>query len=245
MPLSERSVSQNFPSPNNRLLANLLVQDFNTIYLHLEPVVLSHRQVIYQTGGAIECVYFIEEGVVSLLTELADGAAIETGMVGIEGMAGVPALLGAERSNQHAVVQIPGKALRINAARCKTIFDDNVNFRRNVLCFADELMNLTAQTAACNRLHSLEQRCARWLLIACDRSGADTIPMTHEFLSTMLGVRRAGVTTAAGELQRSGLIRYRRGEVTIVNRDSLTQAACECYRADHQRLARLVCCQAS
>jgi CRP-like cAMP-binding protein len=227
------------PSPKNRLLSGLSQRTLDEIYSHLSPVILSQRQVIYETGEPIEHVYFIEKGVISLLTDMADGAAIETAMIGIEGMTGVPALLGADGSSQQVIVQIPGEALRMTAALCKVAFEARADFRNKVLRFADVLMNVTAQTAACNRLHSLEQRCARWLLMACERGGSDTVPMTHEFLSTMLGVRRAGITTAAGELQRSGMIRYRRGEVTIVNRESLADSACECYRADHERFARL------
>jgi CRP-like cAMP-binding protein len=228
------------PSPKNRLLSSLSQATLDEIYSHLYPVSLSQRQIIDETGRAIEHVYFIEEGVVSMLTDMADGAAIETAMIGIEGMTGVPVLLGAQGSSQQAIVQIPGSGLRMSAAVCKGVFEARADFRSKVLIFAESLMNVTAQTAACNRLHSLEQRCARWLLMACERAGSDTVPMTHEFLSTMLGVRRAGITTAAGELQRSGMIRYRRGEVTIVNRDSLADSACECYRIDHERLARLV-----
>jgi CRP-like cAMP-binding protein len=230
-----------YPILQNRLLASLPKKVLGEIYLDLDRVNLSQRQVIYETNGPIEHVYFIEEGVVSLLTDMADGAAIETGMVGIEGLIGMQALLGAKRSRQQAIVQIPGKALRLTSARCKAAFEESADLRDKVLRFADTLMNLTAQTAACNRLHSLEQRCARWLLIACERGGSDTIPMTHEFLSSMLGVRRAGVTTAAGELQRSGLIRYRRGEVTVIDRDGLAACACECYRIDHERFIGLAC----
>jgi CRP-like cAMP-binding protein len=229
------------PSPKNRLLFGLSQGTLDEIYSHLYPVILTQRQVIYETGEPIEQVYFIEEGVMSLLTDMADGAAIETAMIGIEGMIGIPALLGADGSSQQVIVQIPGTAQRMPAALCKAAFEERADFRNKVLRFADVLINVTAQTAACNRLHSLEQRCARWLLMACERGGSDTVPMTHEFLSTMLGVRRAGITTAAGELQRSGMIRYRRGEVTIVNRESLADSACECYRADHERFARLVC----
>jgi CRP-like cAMP-binding protein len=205
----------------------------------LHPVNLSLRQVLNETGTAIEDVYFVEEGVVSLLTDMADGSAIETGMIGVEGMSGLAALFGTERSSQQVVVQIPGKALRMQAARCKAMFEERTDFRGAVLRFADALMDLTGQTAACNRLHALEQRAARWLLMACVRAGSDTIPMTHEFLSTMLGVRRAGVTTAAGELQRSGLIRYRRGEISVINREGLAASACECYHLDHARFERL------
>jgi CRP-like cAMP-binding protein len=136
-------------------------------------------------------------------------------------------------------VQIPGDALRMNAVRCKAAFDQSAGVRRLALRFTESMLNLSAQTAACNRLHSIEQRCARWLLMASDRIGADVMPMTHEFLSTMLGVRRAGVTVTAQELQRSGLIRYHRGEVTIRDHDGLAESACECYRIDHDRFERL------
>jgi CRP-like cAMP-binding protein len=128
----------------------------------------------------------------------------------------------------------------MSVARCRDAFDQNAEVRKVLLRFADALFNLSAQTAACNRLHSIEQRCARWLLMARARHTSDVIPMTHEFLSTMLGVRRAGVTETAGELQRSGLIRLQQGKVTITDRDGLEGAACECYALDRDRLNRLL-----
>jgi len=225
--------------PKNRLLAALPPQELEELSSKLHPVSLSLRQVLHETGAPIEDVYFIQEGVASILTDMADGVSIEVGMIGIEGIVGVAALLGAALSSNQAIVQIPGNALRMNAVKCKKVFDRSAGVRRLALRFTESLLNLSGQTAACNRLHSIEQRCARWLLMASDRIGLDVMPMTHEFLSTMLGVRRAGVTVTAQELQRSGLIRYHRGEVAILDRDGLAESACECYRIDHDRFEQL------
>ena len=223
----------------NRLLTALPQGELDQFYLNLYPVTLSQRQVLYAAGAPIEDVYFVEEGLGSVLTNMANGTMIEVGMIGLEGLIGMPALLGAEVSAQIVLVQIPGSAHRMSASRCKSIFDQSAAFRKIALRFAEAMLNLGAQTAACNRLHSIEQRCARWLLMASDRIGSDRMPMTHEFLASMLGVRRAGVTTTAGDLQRSGLIRYHHGQLTITDRDGLEASACECYRIDHDQLDRL------
>jgi CRP-like cAMP-binding protein len=185
-------------------------------------------------------VYFIEEGIASVLTMMEDGASSEVGMVGPEGLIGVSALLGGSVSAQHVVVQLPATAHLIPATRCKTVFDRNPGVRKVLLRFVEDLLNLSSQTAACNRLHSVEQRTARWLLMAADRVGSPVLPLTQEFLAAMLGVRRSGVSEAAGELQRSGLIRYRRGEITIVDREGLERTACECYGLDRERVERLL-----
>jgi CRP-like cAMP-binding protein len=137
-------------------------------------------------------------------------------------------------------MQLPGAAHVIPASRCKALFEENPKVRGVLLRFVEDLLNLSSQTAACNRLHSVEQRTARWLLMASDRLGSPVLPLTQEFLAAMLGVRRSGVSEAAGELQRSGLIRYRRGQITIIDRAGLEKTACECYRLDHQRIDRLL-----
>jgi len=224
----------------NRLLVAIPQEDLERFFSDLHPVSLSLRQVLHEVGAPLEDVYFIEQGVASVLTNMADGSTIEVGMIGMEGMVGVPALLGGKTSVQKVIVQIPGTALRMNAALCKAAFDQSEAVRRVVLRFTEAVLNLSAQTAACNRLHTIEQRCARWMLMAVDRVQSDEIPLTHEFLSSMLGVRRAGVTNTAGELQSSGLIRYHRGLLTIVDRDGLEMTACECYRIDHDRLNGLL-----
>jgi CRP-like cAMP-binding protein len=167
---------------------------------------------------------------------MASGHAIEVRMIGPEGVTGFSYLLGAEFLAQQIIVQVPGSALRISAAVLKSEFEGREVLRRSVLRFVNAASAMTSQTAACNRLHSVEQRCARWLLNASDRVGADTMPITHEFLSLLLGVRRSGVTVTAGRLQRSGLIRYHRGHLTILNREALEAFACECYRIDREQL---------
>ncbi len=224
----------------NRLLAALPPRDLDRLLDELRPVSLPKKRVLYAVGAPLDQVFFIEEGLASVLTTMEDGATSEVGMVGPEGIIGASALLGGRHSGQHIVMQLPGTALRIGAASCKRVFDDSPGVRKVILRFVEDLLNLSAQTAACNRLHSVEQRCARWLLMASDRVGSNVLGLTQEFLSAMLGVRRSGVSEAAAELRRSGLIRYRRGEITLVDRAGLEDAACECYAADRQRIERLL-----
>jgi CRP-like cAMP-binding protein len=202
--------------------------------------VLAHRQVLYEAGAPIDHLYFVEQGIASALTSMENGATIEVGMIGLEGVVGLPALLGGEISTQQIIVQVPGSALQIGAAAGKLAVEESASFRRLVFRYTREFLNTSAQTAACNRLHSVEQRCARWLLMSHDRVEEDVIPLTHDFFASMLGVRRAGVTETVGELQRSGLIRNNRAQVTIVDREGLEAVACECYRADHDRFRRLL-----
>ena len=224
----------------NRILAAFPQPELGRFLSSLEPVSLAQRQVLYEVGAPFEHIYFIEAGVASVLTSMADGSTIEVGMIGREGIVGAAALLGAERSAQHVVIQVSGDALRMLGAECRAAFDESAAVRAPVLRYIQAFLDLSAQTAACNRLHSIEQRCARWLLMARDRVDGDVMPMTHEFLASMLGVRRAGVTETVGELHRSGLIQNHRGAVTILDSEGLEAAACECYRIDHERLMRLI-----
>jgi CRP-like cAMP-binding protein len=225
---------------NNRLLAALPAEDYARFFSALEPIDLSLRQVIQEGSQPIEQVYFIESGVTSVLTVMADGSSVEVGMIGPEGMVGVPAMLDPEAAASHIIVPIPGAALKTPVALCKSAFEASAAVRAVMLRFAGNRLAMSAQTAACNRLHSIEQRCARWLLMAYDRAGTETMPMTHEFLASMLGVRRAGVTTTTGELQRAGLITYRQRSITIRDPGGLRALACECYGIDHARYHRLV-----
>src|SRR5437867_4751586 len=224
----------------NRILAALPQEDLDRFFAGLQPVSLPQKHPIYRIGDPLDSIYFIEQGVASILTGMADGSTIEVGMVGTEGIVGAAALLGSAVSAQQIIVQAPGAALKMPAAKCKAAFDQSADFRALVLRYVAALFDLGAQTAACNRLHTVEQRFARWLLMARDRIDVDELPMTHEFLASMLGVRRAGVTETAGELQRSGLIRNHRGVVNIVDRGGLEALACECYGVDHARLMRLL-----
>lgn len=233
MPAGSRTI------PRNRLLSALPAAELDRLMPDLHPVAWSIRQTLYEVGDPIEQVYFVEHGLACIVVIMADGATSEVGMIGFEGMIGASALLGADTAAQHVIVQIPGTALRMNAALCKAAFGQCPAFHAGVLCLVGALLNLGAQIAACNRLHSARQRCARWLLMASDRIQSDSMPMTHEFLASMLGIRRTGVTAIARELQRSGLIRYRHGQIAISDRDGLEAAACECYRIDREQLRRL------
>jgi CRP-like cAMP-binding protein len=224
----------------NRLLSALSPDDLAEFSHDLHLVALPKKQIIYDVGSPLDQVYFIEEGLASVLTMMEDGTSSEVGMVGPEGLIGVSALLGGKTSAQHIVVQLPGSAYRCPAPVCKAVFDNNPRVRRVVLRFVEDLLNLSAQTAACNRLHQVEQRTARWLLMSSDRTESNVLRLTQEFLAAMLGVRRSGISEAAGELQRSGLIRYRRGEITIIDRNGLEAMACECYGLDRQRVERLL-----
>ncbi len=223
----------------NRLLSALPDGELGRLWPDLHPVSWAVQQTVYEAGDPIEHVYFVEEGMACIVVIMADGPTSEVGMIGREGIVGASALLGGEAAAQHVIVQIPGRALRMNAAQCKSAFAQYPAFHEGVLRFVGALLNLSGQVAACNRLHTARQRCARWLLMASDRIGTDMMPMTHEFLASMLGVRRTGVTAIARELQRNGLIRYRHGQLVITDRAGLEGAACECYRLDREQLRRL------
>jgi CRP-like cAMP-binding protein len=227
-------------SARNHLLSALPAAEFAMLRQELIAIPLSHKQILHEINTPIDYVYFVERGLISVLTVLSGGLTSEVGIIGPEGLVGVAALLGAEASAQRVIVQVPGTAWRMDVAACKAAFDRRPNFHQIVLRFIDQFLNHSAQTAACNLLHSAQQRCARWLLMASVRTQSDTVPMTHESLSSMLGIRRTGITAIAGALQRSGLIQYHRGRITITDRDGLETTACECYRLDREWFNRLV-----
>jgi CRP-like cAMP-binding protein len=226
-------------SVNNHLLQNLSAGERKDVLTGSRLVQLSLRQTICEVSQQTSHVYFLENSLASVITVMSDGRMVEVGMIGPEGIVGASALFGNPESAQQVIVQAPGSGCRIEVARCKELFDKNINFRKAILRFVDMFMGLTAQTAACNSLHLVEARCARWLLMATDRLQSDQLPMTHEFLSAMLGTRRAGVTEVAGSLQRAGLIRYHHGQLTVVDRKGLESKACECYQNDYMRLTKL------
>ena len=225
----------NHSTRQNQLLGAMSQADTDQFFSNLHSVSLSLKQVIYEVGAPIEHVYFMDDGVVSIITKMTTGETIEAGMIGLEGIVGLPALFGDETSDQHVLVQAPGTALRMSAADCVAAFEQSAAVRKVLLRYTGVLLRVGTRTAGCNSLHSLQQRTARWLLMMHDRLQSDAMPLTHEFLSTMLGVRRTRITEAAGALQRLGLIRYQRGQVAVLDRPALAIAACECYR-DHDRL---------
>jgi CRP-like cAMP-binding protein len=224
----------------NRLLRALPADQYARILDHLEPVEFSARHVLWQPNAVIHSLYFPRTCVVSLLTPLSDEQPVESATVGREGMAGTAVVLGVRMTNTHALVQVPGSAARMDARRFleQERHNDGVLFSL-LLRYAQVLLEQTSQSVACNRRHSIEERCARWLLMTHDRVGADEFPLTQDFLAFMLGVRRASVTVAAGMLQQAGLIRYRRGRIAILDREGLEAASCECYAVIERNYERL------
>jgi CRP-like cAMP-binding protein len=232
-------MSEASPKAVNRLLAALPEAEYQRLIPHLDHVSLSFKQVLHEVGELIEYVYFPHEAIVSSLSTMADGSMIEVGLVGNDGVIAIPAALGDNIATTTAMVQLPGSGMRMKASVLKSEFQRGGSFQSLLLRYMQALYALTSQNAACNRLHQLDERLARWLLLVYDRVGSNELPLTHEFMAQMLGVRRAGLTEAANALQQAGLIRYTRGKVTILNREELEAASCECYeiiKGDYARL---------
>jgi CRP-like cAMP-binding protein len=227
------------PALRNRLLRALPPDELGELWPKLEPVELEMRQILQHPEQPQTAVYFIETGWMSMLAYMEDGDAAEVGLVGNEGMLGLQLLLDDELDDLEGMVQCPGTALRLPAAAFREALERLPGFRRLLHRYVLVQHGQVARTAACNGRHDIPQRLARWLLMAHDRSGADTYPMTHEFLSMMLGVRRAGISVAAGTLQKAGLIRYTAGKITITDRAGLENASCECYGVTRRANERL------
>lgn len=221
--------------PVNKLLAELPRKDLLALQGDLAPVTLEFGAVLYETGDPIRKVYFPLKSVVSLLTIVDGHNALEVGLVGREGMVGIPLALGIAVSPVRALVQGAGGALSMSAARFRKAFEASAPLRRSLHRYTHGLMAQITQTAACNRFHVVEARLARWLLMTSDRVASEQFRLTHDFLSHMLGVRRVGVTEAASALQRRGLIGYQRGEIHIMDHAGLEAAACACYELVRQR----------
>jgi CRP-like cAMP-binding protein len=224
----------------NRLLSLLTRADYQRLLPHLRSVPLEYRKSLYQANARIEFVWFIETGVGSLVKTLANGDASEVGTIGNEGMVGLPLLLGDHRAPTSVYVQVPGVGLRMTAALFAKELAASASMRKVMLRYAHAFFNQVAQSAACNQFHPLRQRCCRWLLMTHDRMRSDQFLLTQEFLAMMLGVQRTGVSAAAGALQQAGLIRYARGNVTILDRAGLTRQACECYDISKREFDRLL-----
>jgi CRP-like cAMP-binding protein len=233
-------MSEASPKAVNRLLAALPDAEYQRLIPHLEHVSLSLKQVLYEVGEPIEYVYFPHQSIVSALSTMEDGSMVEVGLVGNDGIVGIPAALGDNITATTAMVQVPDSAMRMKASLLKSEFQRGGSLQSLLLRYMQAQHAFVSQNAACNRLHYLEGRLARWLLLVCDRVKSNELPLTHEFMSQMLGVRRAGVTEAANMLQQSGLIRYTRGKITILNRQELEAASCECYEIIEGEYARLL-----
>jgi len=227
------------PRDLNHVLAALPAGDYRRIASRLEQFSFRRGQPLYEPGRPISHVYFPRTGVASIVTRLAEGGTIEIATVGNEGIVGLPAYLGNGNSPTEVMVQISGDAVRMSTRTFRQEIRAVASLRDVVRRYTQARMTQLGQSAACNRVHSIVERCARWLLTSHDRVPGDRFHLTQEFLAEMLGVRRATVTRAAGELKRRGLIDYRRGVVRILDRKGLQKSACECYeliRSEHERL---------
>jgi CRP-like cAMP-binding protein len=223
----------------NRILLTLPHASLERIKPFLEPLIMERGQMIDRIDGPIRHMYFVNRGLVSVVKTMRDGRTVEIGAVGIEGVTDPNALFGIDQALLETMVQIPGSAFRIEREVLKREMVKDNAVREIMQKYARFAFSQLAQTAACNRLHSLEERCCRWLLLAHDSALADNFSLTHEFLAMMLGVRRSGVSIVAHLLKKAGLIEYKRGRVTILDRAGLMDAACECYGSTQMQLQQL------
>ncbi|MEH2397588.1 Crp/Fnr family transcriptional regulator [Nostoc sp.] len=224
----------------NQLLAALPSKEYSRLVAYMEVVPLELKQHLYVRNQPIEYVYFLNYGVASMLTVLTDGSAIEVATVGNEGMVGLPVFLGADRIPGECFIQVPGYGLRMRVDAFKTHVTASSPLHNLLQRYTQALFNQIAQSAACNRLHSTEERLCRWLLMTADRVETGTFPLTQEFLSKMLGVNRSSVSLTASLLQRAGLIDYARGQMTILDRSGLEVTTCECYQVVKAEFERLL-----
>lgn len=233
------AVATQVDSRGNRILDALPPVERARLFGDLTLTMLPIRTVLFEPGQQIDAVYLPLDGVVSLVTALEDGAIVEVATVGNEGIVGVPLLAGGTLAVR-AISQVAGRALRMQADVFLAEFDRNGPLSKLVRRYIQALFGQISQAAACNRLHSNEERLSRWLLMSHDRVGVDEFGITHEFLGQMLGSRRATVTLSAGILQAAGLIRYHRGQVTIIDRPGLEAVSCECYGVIKHELDRVI-----
>ena len=224
----------------NHLLAALPATEYERLAPHLERVPLLLGEVLYEPGGQLQHVYFPTTGIVSLLCVLESGASAEIAGVGNEGVIGISLFMGGDTTPSSAVVQTAGHAYRLEARRLKDEFKRGGLMQHLMLRYTQALITQVTQTAVCNRHHSVEQQLCRWLLLTLDRVATRELVMTQELVASMLGVRREGITEAAGKLKLAGLISYRRGHISVLDRSGLEARACECYAVVKKELGRLL-----
>jgi CRP-like cAMP-binding protein len=229
------------PTPRqNHLLAALPVAEFDRLSPHLELVPMPLGEALYESGGQLQHVYFPTTSIVSLLYVLADGASAEIAVVGNEGILGISLFMGGETTPSRAVVQSAGYGYRLKAQLLKQEFNRAGSVQHLLLRYTQALITQMAQTAVCNRHHSVDQQLCRWLLLSLDRLDTHELIMTQELIANMLGVRREGVTEAAGKLHRAGLIDYHRGHIMVLDRSGLETRVCECYQVVKTEFDRLL-----
>ncbi len=224
----------------NHLLAALPAEEFSRLKPNLEAVSLSLGEVIYESGEELDHIYFPTSAIISLLYSMENGATAEIGMAGNDGLVGIALYMGGSTTPSRAVVQSAGNAYKMKSHALNDEFSLGGVFQKILLRYTQSLMTQISQTAVCNRLHSVENQLCRWLLINHDLLESNKLIMTHDLIANMLGVRREGVSIAAGHLQKKGLIKYVRGTITMLDRDRLEKAACECYRVVKDEYDRLL-----
>jgi hypothetical protein len=227
-------------SPRNKILRLLPPLELAALVERSELVEIESKQILFQPGDRLEHAHFPEDCVISLVTVMEDGDQVEAMTVGNDGFSGIPVFHEVETSKHKGCGQITGTALRLTARDFCDLARELPHLRRLLHRYSEFVFETVAQSAACNRLHVIEQRCARWLLMSQDRVGRDRFDLTQEFLAEMLGVRRPGVTVAMGILEKAGLIAHGRGNITVVNRAGLEKASCECYGTIRARQAKLI-----
>ena len=229
------------PMPqHNHLLAALSTQTFERLEVDLELVTLPLGQSLYESGDALRHVYFPTDSIVSLLYVMENGASAEISVVGNEGLVGIAVFMGGESTPSRAIVQSAGHAYRLPGQHLKDEFNRHGELLLLMLRYTQALITQMAQTAVCNRHHTIDQQLCRWLLLSLDRLQSDQVRMTQELIANMLGVRREGVTDAAGKLQRLGIIEYSRGHIKVVDRARLEALSCECYEVVRKETERLL-----
>ncbi len=224
----------------NYLLAALAASERERLYPHLQLVAMPLGKVLYESGDVLQHVYFPTNSIVSLLYVLADGASAEISVVGNEGLIGIALFMGGDTTPSRAIVQSAGSAYRLTGQLLKDEFHRNGDAQLLLLRYTQSLITQMAQTAVCNRHHSVDQQLCRWLLLSLDRLASNQLVMTQELIANMLGVRREGVTEAAGKLDKLGVIRYIRGRITVLDRPKLEELCCECYAVVKKESDRLL-----
>jgi CRP-like cAMP-binding protein len=233
-------MSTNQNPRQNHLIAALSVSEFEHVKPHLELVPMQLADVIYESGSQLGYVYFPISSIVSLLYVMTNGASAEIAVVGCEGMVGIALFMGGETTPNRAIVQSAGFGYRMKGSFLKSEFELGGTLQHLLLRFTQALITQMTQTAACNRHHSVDQQLCRWLLLSLDRLATNELTMTQELIANMLGVRREGVTEAAGKLQSAGLIHYSRGRITVLDRPGLESRVCECYAVVKKETDRLL-----
>lgn len=225
------------PSPReNAVLGPLPAEEYQQLEQRLEVLELDGQELLLTANAPIEDVYFPLDALASLVNDTGQGTMIEVGAIGNEGMLGIPLFLGAPTSPTTAYCQVPGRMARLPAATLQAVLPHTPTLNDRLRLFSNVMMTQLGLNAACNRAHSAEQRCARWLLLSADRVGRDEFDLTHQFLAQMLGVRRATVSETAQSLAEADLIRYQRGHLTLLDRAGLAERACPCYESLHAQL---------